>query len=119
MKSSISVALAVFLGLSTTGCVYVNGERISHEDWRDEQRENRQVISQLEMGMARGDVVGKLGTPSESEAFDRDGEEVRVLFYRTQRKHSDGNTSRDETTPLVFVDDVLVGWGDSVYEQLR
>jgi hypothetical protein len=41
------------------------------------------------------------------------------LFYRTQRKHSDGETTRDETTPLVFRDNRLIGWGDGVYNDLR
>ena len=43
----------------------------------------------------------------------------RVLFYRTNHKHSDGETTRDETTPLVFRNDQLVGWGTRVYESLR
>ena len=56
---------------------------------------------------------------ADSEAFMDDGEEVRVLFYRTNHKHSDGETTRDETTPLVFRNDQLVGWGTRVYESLR
>ena len=61
----------------------------------------------------------RLGTPADSEAFTRDGEEVRVLFYRTQHRHSDGETSRDETTPLVFRSGELVGWGQRVYDSVR
>ena len=48
-----------------------------------------------------------------------DGEEVQVLFYRTNHKHSDSGTTRDETTPLVFRNDQLAGWGTRVYESLR
>jgi hypothetical protein len=59
-----------------------------------------------------------LGLPADSEAFTDGDDEVRVLFYRTQRRHSDGDTTRDETTPLVFRNDLLVGWGDAVYAEL-
>ena len=64
--------------------------------------------------MERSQVVGRLGAPHFSEAFTRDGEEFRVLFFRTRHRHSDGETSRDETTPLVFRNDTLIGWGDDV-----
>lgn len=112
------VALALTV-MSTTGCVYIDGEHVTGDDWRETQRDNREMISKLELGTSRSAVVARLGTPDDSEAFDANGEEVRVLFYRTQRKHSDGETSRDETTPLVFRNDLLVGWGDTTYNALR
>ena len=119
MKPVLQIGLVALLALTSTGCVYINGERVGHDDWREEQRVNREAISQLAIGTPRSDVVRKLGTPSDSEAVNRDGEELRVLFYRTRHKHSDGRTTRDETTPLIFKDDVLIGWGDAVYADLR
>lgn len=119
MKPVARASLIALLSVAATGCVYINGERVGHENWKEEQRTNSELISQLDMGMGRSTVVGKLGTPAESEAFESGGEEVRVLFYRTRHKHSDGRTTRDETTPLVFRNDVLVGWGDSVYAEFR
>lgn len=119
MRFLIYPGLVALLTLPATGCVYINGERASFDDWQDEQRDNRAAISQLEVGMARADVVAKLGTPSDSEAFRDDDDEIRVLFYRTQRRHADGDTTRDETTPLVFRNDILVGWGHGVYAELR
>ena len=119
VKPVLQIGLVALLALTSTACVYINGERVGHDDWREEQRVNREAISQLDIGMPRSDVVRKLGTPADSEAISKDGEEVRVLFYRTRHKHSDGRTSRDETTPLVFKDDQLIGWGDSVYADLR
>ena len=41
-----------------------------------------------------------------------------VLFFRTHRTHSDGETTKDECTPLVFRDGVLIGFGDKAYRQL-
>ncbi|GAB5413521.1 MAG: DUF3192 domain-containing protein [Congregibacter sp.] len=111
-----AVSTLLFL---VSGCVFIDGEYVSHDDWKEIQRDNREAISQLEIGMSRDAAMDKLGTPSDSEAFVHEGEEVRVLFYRTQRKHSDGETSRDETTPVVFKNDQLIGWGHKTYAELR
>jgi hypothetical protein len=113
------IAAVSLLTLTAAGCVIIDGERVSHDDWRDTQQENRAAISQLEIGMSQQAVLDRLGTPADSEAFTQDGEELRVLFYRTRHAHSDGETSRDETTPLVFRSDQLIGWGDAVYDDLR
>lgn len=119
MKTIARLALIGSLTLLASGCVYVNGENIATDDWKDEQVTNREAISRLSVGASRTAVIEKLGTPNDSEAFVHDDEEVRVLFYRTSRKHADGETSRDETTPLVFKNDRLIGWGERVYEDLR
>lgn len=120
MRMFLSLTLALML-LPLSGCVIVNGEPgwVGSSDWEDEERDNREAISHLEIGSARTEIIGQLGTPSFSEAFTRDGEEYRVLFYRTQRRHSDGDTSRDETTPLIFRGDALIGWGDDVLASMR
>ena len=118
MKPLIPIAAAVVVA-TLSGCVYVNGEHVSTGDWRDEQRHNREEISSLKLGVSTGEVINRLGTPTDSEAFTDDGIEMRVLFYRTTHQHSDGETTRDETTPLVFRDNQLIGWGDKVYRDLR
>ena len=114
------LCLVASLSLIATGCVFIDGKHVNKDDWWDTQRDNREAISRLDIGMEREAVIARLGAPDDSEAFNTDnGEEVRVLFYRTTHKHSDGETTRDETTPLVFQDDVLTGWGHSVYEAVR
>ena len=103
-----------------SGCVVVNGESGWHDShWQKEQRKNREAIAELQIGMERSQVVSRLGVPEFSEAFTRDGEEFRVLFFRTRHRHSDGETSRDETTPLIFRNDTLIGWGDDVLASIR
>ena len=119
MKSLSRLFLVALLTTLATGCVYVNGDKINTDDWKDTQVTNRETISQLDMGLSTQAVKDQLGAPADSEAFMDDGEEVRVLFYRTNHKHSDGETTRDETTPLVFRNDQLEGWGTRVYESLR
>jgi hypothetical protein len=41
-----------------------------------------------------------------------------VLFYRTHRRDGDGVTTKDECTPLVFKNGLLIGWGDAAYQAL-
>lgn len=118
MKTLIRLCFIALLPLAATGCIYVDGKH-ADSSWRQEQRINRTAISRLEIGSPRSVVIAELGSPDDSEAFNRDGEEIRVLFYRTQHRHSDGDTTRDETTPLVFENGLLVGWGDAVYADMR
>lgn len=113
------LCLLALLSLSVTGCISIDSAHVSRDDWKEVQRDNREMIAKLNIGDSHSSVVSKLGTPSDSEAFVHDGEEMRVLFYRTQRKHSDGETSRDETTPLVFQNDNLIGWGEETYRSIR
>ncbi|MEE4300850.1 MAG: DUF3192 domain-containing protein [Pseudomonadales bacterium] len=104
------------LAVLLSGCVVAigNGDDDDWDDgWSKRQRENREAIADLELGLRRDTVIDRLGTPDFSESFLREGREFVVLFYRTHRRHGDGETSRDETTPLVFVNDDLVGWGES------
>ncbi len=119
MKALPRLFFVTLLAITATGCVFIDGEHVDMDDWRSEQDDNREAISQLSIGMSREAVVDRLGTPADSEAFTRDGEEFRVLFYRTRHRHSDGETSRDETTPVVFRNDELVGWGQRVYDTVR
>ncbi|TXS90227.1 DUF3192 domain-containing protein [Parahaliea maris] len=118
MISLAQYMVVVLLMLSAAGCVVIKTDGAG-DDWQEEQRSNRETISGLQIGMSQEEVRQRLGTPADSEALSRDGEEIRVLFYRTHWRKSDGETTRDETTPLVFRGGELVGWGESVYMSAR
>lgn len=114
-KLTLLVITAIFLN----GCVIVAGDRDwDNESWKDKQSINRQYISELSLSMNRNEVLEKMGVPNFSDALVKDGEEYRVLYYRTQRTQSDGETTRDETTPLVFKNDKLIGWGHEALKHL-
>lgn len=110
MKRLLILILVSTPFIYLSGCIYVGGDGW-HDNWESQQRENRQHINDLELSEKRSAVEMRLGTPDFTDAFARDDDVYRVLYYRTHRKHSDGDTSRDETTPLIFKNDVLVGWG--------
>jgi outer membrane protein assembly factor BamE (lipoprotein component of BamABCDE complex) len=114
------ITLVAFLLAALGGCISVNGEHNwDNNDWEENQELNRKIISELVMGTGRKNVLNRMGTPNFSEAFVKDERQYSVLFYRTHRSESDGSTTKDETTPLVFEDDKLIGWGADALSSVR
>ncbi|MBU1618788.1 MAG: DUF3192 domain-containing protein [Gammaproteobacteria bacterium] len=116
----LTVATAM---MALSGCVVAIGGKdengsSNNSSWKKAQKLNNQVISQLNLGTALDSVRGQLGAPDFSESFLEGDKETVVLFYRTHHQHSDGETSKDECTPLVFKNGVLTGWGEKAYRQL-
>ncbi len=121
MQNRLLTVVAGLLMMTLAGCaITVNdgAESKREADWRERQAHNRHEITHLEIGMSREDVLDRLGQPDISEAFVGDGAEFRILYYRTQHNRSDGKTTRDETTPLVFRDGRLEGWGQTLLRRI-
>lgn len=120
MMKNTSALSGLVLAALLTGCVvHVNDDSgYAGEDWRARQEYNRDVIAHLEIGQTRSEVEERLGRPDFTEAYTHEGSEYLILHYRTQHRKGDGETTRDETTPLVFRDGHLEGWGDTVYQRV-
>ena len=119
MQQLSKVTILLITVILLNGCVIVAGDRDwEGNNWQKKQSLNRKHISQLSLSMTRNEVLEKMGVPNYSDALIKDGQEYRVLYYRTQRTKSDGETSKDETTPLVFKNDQLIGWGNEALKQL-
>ena len=82
----------------------------------------------LKTGMTMTDAVEKFGQPAQMEWVNQKGTPVLFLFYQTEDRFSlfrlfgndlvtleDGRTY----TPLGFVTELLVGWGEKFYDQTR
>jgi hypothetical protein len=93
-------------------------ESTSKEQWQALQDENKRKITELAVGDSFDKTRTKMGAPNFTEAFKSDGKAYQILFYRTRHKHSDGTTTKDECTPLIFVDGTLTSWGDKAYDKL-
>ncbi len=123
MKTFIKFLTVAAVVSSLSGCVVAvgNGEGDwddSDSNWRKTQQANLGYINNLKIGTSTESVRSNLGSPAFVETFQRQGETVEVLFYRTNHRHSDGETSKDECTPLVFKRGQLVGWGDKAYQAM-
>ncbi len=69
IKSLVKLAFITTLTATTSGCIIVahDGDW-SDDDWRHTQKENRQIISTLEINTERSEIIKKLGSPAISEA---------------------------------------------------
>lgn len=86
--------------------------------WQEREVFNRKFIGRLELSQDKDMVMRLLGPPDISEAHtDSENGDLLILFYRTQHVRSDGVTTRDETTPLLFRDNQLFAWGEQAYER--
>ncbi|NVJ59196.1 MAG: DUF3192 domain-containing protein [Gammaproteobacteria bacterium] len=108
--------IATLVTTSLSGCVIAihDGEEGHRSSWEVRQQDNRAMISQLMIGENIEKVVDRLGPADDTEGFEIAEKSYVVLFYRTRHKHEDGLTTRDETTPLIFQNGKLLGWGDTV-----
>ncbi|MFN4289656.1 MAG: DUF3192 domain-containing protein [Permianibacter sp.] len=116
MRKTI-LALSLALSTTLTGCViaigpdgFDSGDSVTRSD-----RKMREKIAALPLGQTLAAVRDELGEPQFTEAFNGKDGEYRVYFYRTHRTQEDGETTRDETTPLVFRDGKLIAVGMDAY----
>lgn len=99
------------------GCVIaVDTDDWEPGSWASRQHKNVEFVENLTIGRTESSVRAELGEPDFTDSFIRYGETYLVLYYRTRRHERDGVTTKDETTPLVFIDGELVGWGESAVE---
>ncbi|NRA71938.1 MAG: DUF3192 domain-containing protein [Gammaproteobacteria bacterium] len=123
-KTAAALLILAPLSLGLTGCVVAigdhdrdrNGDHVLSD--HDRQYENRKYIAKLMLNTTMSTIQTDLGVPDFSESYDKNGEMVQVLFYRTQRVHKDDLTTRDECTPLIFKQQKLMSWGDRALIQL-
>lgn len=120
------VLLTLPLALALSGCVVAIGDHEGDWDdnksssWKAEQNKNRTNITKLTLGQNRSEVLSQMGEPNITEAFtSSNGASYQVLFYRTHHEHGDGQTTKDETTALVFENDKLIGWGEDALQRLN
>ncbi len=123
MKKSIIALLVVApLALGLSGCVIkIGGGDSDHgfnSDYEDREYDNRKKIARLIASTSIHAVQKEFGVADFNETYQKNDETVQVLFYRTQRAHKDGVTTKDECTPLVFKNNLLVSWGETAYQQL-
>jgi len=116
-KSLLALLVALPLVSTLSGCVIsVNDGEVDHSFMSSEDRsyENRKKIATIQLGSSFADMQKKLGVSDFSETYTHNEQTIRVLYYRTQRKHKDGLTTKDECTYLEFVNGELsqTGHGD-------
>ncbi|AAZ24210.1 MULTISPECIES: DUF3192 domain-containing protein [Colwellia] len=88
--------------------------------WKDREAYNRQFIAKVMLdNFTFEQALTQLGSPDITEARTIDKINYQVMFYRTQHVKSDGITTQDECTFLLFVNGTLkeIGLGNNYPEQ--
>ena len=115
-KSLLALLVALPLAATLSGCVIsVKDGEVDHSfmsDWEDRTYKNRNAIAKIQLGSTFVDMQEKLGVADFSETYTHNEQTIRVLYYRTQRKHKDGLTTKDECTYLEFVNGELSQTGN-------
>lgn len=109
-KSLLALLIIAPLSLSLTGCVIAVGGEDGHSmsgDFEDREFKNRKKIAGIQLNTSLSDVAREMGVADFNESYLDDGKTVKVVYYRTQRLHKDGLTTKDECTKLVFVNNNL------------
>ncbi|MCL1138510.1 DUF3192 domain-containing protein [Shewanella pneumatophori] len=85
--------------------------------WEDRQAYNQAMLTDLTLGQPIADIKTIFGKADFSEAKISNDDTLQILFYRTHHKTSDGQTSKEECTPLLFKQGKLIAWGETSYQQ--
>jgi len=122
-KSLLAIMIALPLTTALSGCVIAVGGNDKDgfnysTDYEDREHENRAHLNKLQHNMSFDQVQSLMGLADFNESYDKNGEAIQVLFYRTHRTEKDGLTTKNECTPLIFKNNALASWGDTAYHQL-
>ena len=73
---------------------------------------NRNNLSRLTLDMSLQQVLAVMKRPYRSETLSlSNGKRLELLYYHTDMKTPDGAVTDDELTPVVLIEDKLIGWG--------
>jgi len=104
----ILIALAAY-GVFVTLVMNFYDDSPSNMQWDDREDFNRQFINKLKLGGFKFEqALEQLGSPDITEAKQVNDKNYQVLFYRTQHVKSDGITTQDECSYLLFINNTLV-----------
>jgi len=85
--------------------------------WEDRQAYNSQKMTEISFGQSLETIKKLFGSADFVEAKTAIDGQYQILFYRTHHLRSDGVTTRDECTPLLFKNNILIAWGLETYQQ--
>ncbi len=86
--------------------------------WQDRESFNKRYIAKLSIEQPTNldSVLDYLGSPDLTYAKRQQEDVLQIVFYRTQHIKSDGITTIDECTGLLFKNGKLILWGPSAYD---
>lgn len=117
--SRLLIAVILY-GIFAAAVMYLYEDTPKTMQWDEREGFNRQYIAKLNLDSVSIDqIILDLGSPDLTEAQKVKDQNYQVMFYRTQHHHSDGITTQDECTALLFKDGFLVGIGENAYQDYQ
>jgi len=115
-KILINSILAIVIAMFISGCGPTNPQLVIQK--------NSVSMMKLKIGMSSQDALNIMGVgimedianPVRVEMYNEKGKEIKVAYYYTQIQKSDGAITDDELTPIIFVDDKLIGISRAILE---
>lgn len=115
----IIIALAIY-GIFVVLVMNFYDDNPSNMKWEDREDYNRHFISKVQLNKFMfEDALKDLGSPDITEAKRIGDDNYQVMFYRTHHMKSDGITTQEECTPLLFKNNVLMATGKTAYQQFN
>ncbi len=122
MKVKIMVlllaGLALYAALTSSVLLFYKDDP-EQMNWQDRESFNAKYIYKLDLtkAIARDQVIDYLGGPDITEAKRQQQQIYQVLYYRTHRTKTDGITTKDECTAILFKNQQLIAIGETAVEQ--
>ena len=128
IKKFLTYALGGILGYVILAACIINfyKDDPEHMEIVDRQEFNLKYLAKLDAqrissasqvtNKTTKNIIDYLGSPDITEAKESGGIVYQILFYRTHQVKSDGITTKDECTGLLFINDHLIGWGKNAYK---
>ncbi len=114
--SSALVAYGIFVGLVIT----FYDDSPTKMKWEDREAYNRQYVSKVKLDQLTFDkILLDLGSPDITEAKKSQSNHYQLMYYRTQHVKSDGITTEDECTALLFKNNLLNAIGISAIQEYQ
>jgi len=115
----IFIALAIY-GIFVALVMNFYDDNPSNMQWEDREDYNRHFITRVQLNkFSFEEALEELGSPDITEAKRIGDNNYQVMFYRTQHVKSDGITTQEECTPLLFKNNILVATGKPAYQQFN
>lgn len=110
--------LALYAALTSLTLLFYKDDP-EHMNWQDREAFNTRYIYKLDLTKAitRDQVIDYLGGPDITEAKKQHQQIYQVLYYRTHRTKTDGITTKDECTAILFKNQQLIAIGETAVEQ--
>ncbi|RVT46409.1 DUF3192 domain-containing protein [Rheinheimera sediminis] len=112
--------LVLYAGLTSITLMFYKDDP-DQMNWQDREAFNTKYIYKLDLtkAISRNQVINFLGGPDITEAKKHQQQVFQVLYYRTHRTKTDGITTKDECTAILFKNQQLIAIGETAVEQFN